>query len=257
MPYALPYRCHTPNSRSKTAAQALQTRAALQEKRMILGPISTENPFADPHLIWCEAGFAVADVQALTADTPLGPLTLTLPDDLRAAVPKRRSEFLAGRACAALALRQAGLAEHVPRKGRAPLWPAGIAGSITHSRDRAIVAISTHYTGVGLDCEALVAPDRALQLAAAIYSETEERLRPAALPFATFFTLVFSAKEALYKALSPRLSRIPDFREVTLTAMDPGRMALVLDGETHIARFRMTARDCVTLVTVSNQTQGL
>lgn len=216
---------------------------------MILGPISTENPFADPHLIWCEAGFAVADVQGLTHLGALGPLTLALPDDLRGAVPKRRSEFLAGRACAALALRQAGQAEDVPRHGRAPIWPAGVAGSITHSRDRAIAAVSTHYDALGLDCEALVAPDRALQLAAAIFSEAESRLRPEALPFASFFTLVFSAKEALYKALSSRLSRIPDFREVTLIGLQPGQMALTLDGQSHLARFRLSNRDCVTLVT--------
>lgn len=220
---------------------------------MILGPISTENPFADPHLIWCEAGFAVADVQGLTHLGALGPLTIALPDDLRRAVPKRRSEFLAGRACAALALRQAGQAEDVPRQERAPVWPAGIAGSITHSRDRAIAAVSAHYDALGLDCEALVAPDRALQLAAAIFSEAESRLRPEALSFASFFTLVFSAKEALYKALSSRLSRIPDFREVTLTGLQPGQMALTLDGQSHLARFRLSNRDCVTLVTVHDR----
>lgn len=220
---------------------------------MILGAISTENPFADPHLSWCEAGFVVADVQRLVQDGPLGPVTVDLPDDLRGAVPKRRSEFLAGRACAGMALRQAGLTETVLRQGRAPVWPAGVAGSITHSRDRAIAAVSTRYSALGLDCEALVAPDRALQLAAAIFSETEARLRPEALPFAGFFTLVFSAKEALYKALSHRLGRVPDFREVTVTALQPGHMALVLDGETHRARFRLSDRDCVTLVTV----QGL
>ncbi|MEY5039221.1 MAG: hypothetical protein RL472_2327 [Pseudomonadota bacterium] len=220
---------------------------------MILGPISTENPFADPHLIWCEAGFVVADVQGLTHLGALGPLTLALPADLLGAVPKRRSEFLAGRACAALALRQAGQAEDVPRQGRAPVWPTGVAGSITHSRDRAIAAVSTHYGALGLDCEALVAPDRALQLAAAIFSEVESRHRPEALPFASFFTLVFSAKEALYKALSARLSRIPDFREVTLTGLRPGEMTLVLDGQSHIARFRLSHRDCVTVVAVHDQ----
>ncbi|NEY89639.1 4'-phosphopantetheinyl transferase family protein [Tabrizicola oligotrophica] len=220
---------------------------------MILDAISTENPFADPHLSWCEAGFVVADVQRLVQDGPLGPVTVDLPEDLRSAVPKRRSEFLAGRACAGMALRQAGLTETVLRQGRAPVWPAGVAGSITHSRDRAIAAVSTRYNALGLDCEALVAPDRALQLAAAIFSETEARLRPEALPFAGFFTLVFSAKEALYKALSHRLGRVPDFREVTVTALQPGHMALVLDGETHRARFRLSDRDCVTLVTV----QGL
>jgi enterobactin synthetase component D len=217
---------------------------------MILGPISTVNPFADPALHWCEAGFSVGDVHEVAHEAPgLGPVRLTLPEELTAAVPKRRSEFLAGRLVAALALRQAGLPEVVGRAGRAPVWPAGVAGSITHSKDRAIAAVSTRYRGVGLDCEALVAQDRATHLAAAIFTEAEARLRPDALPFGTFFTLVFSAKEALYKALSPRLGRVPEFLEVTLTSLQPGEMALVLDGESHRAQFRLSSRDCVTLVT--------
>lgn len=211
---------------------------------MILGAVSTQSPFDVPDLCWCEAGFAVADLQDLAHDG----VALKVPDELRSAVPKRRSEYLAGRFCAALALRQAGLPGDVGRKGRAPVWPPGVAGSITHSRDRAIAAVSTRYQGLGLDCEAMVAADRATQLAAVIFSEAEARLRPEALTFGAFFTLVFSAKEALYKALSPRLDRIPDFRDVTLTALEPGQMELVLDGETHVARFRLSARDCVTLV---------
>lgn len=215
---------------------------------MILGPVSTQTPFDDPDLWWCEAEFSVADVRALKQDSPLGPISLDLPTDLTGAVAKRRSEFLAGRACAALALRQAGLPESVGRQGRAPVWPVGAVGSITHSRDRAIAAVSTRYRGVGIDCEAMVALDRATQLAAAIFSEAEARLRPEALSFGAFFTLVFSAKEALYKALSARLDRIPDFREVTLSGLERGHMGLVLDGQSHTARFRLSARDCVTLV---------
>lgn len=220
---------------------------------MILGQPSTANPFQDPLLHWCEAGFAVADVRQLSHDGPLGAVQLALPADLGAAVAKRRSEFLAGRLVAALALRQAGMPETVGRQGRAPVWPAGAVGSITHSRDRAIAVVSTAHHGLGLDCEALVAPDRATQLAAAIFTEAEARLRPDALPFASFFTLVFSAKEALYKALSPRLSRVPAFLEVTMTGLGPQGIDLVLDGEHYRARFRLSARDCVTLVTVQGR----
>jgi enterobactin synthetase component D len=150
---------------------------------------------------------------------------------------------------AALALRQAGLPEAVGRAGRAPVWPEGVAGSITHSKDRAIAAVSTRYSRLGLDCEALVTTDRAMQLAATIFSETEARLRPDALPFGTFFTLVFSAKEALYKALSPRLARIPGFHEAALTALQPGEMLVEMHGQSHRIRFRLSAKDCVTLVT--------
>ena len=214
---------------------------------MILDPIRIENPFADPHLTWCDLSFAIRDVQALHHDGPLGPVNLHLPDDLTQAVPKRRSEFLAGRLAATLALRQAGLPEAVGRNGRAPVWPMGAAGSITHSKDRAIAAVSTRYRGIGLDCEAMVNPDRAMQLAAAIFSEAESRLRPEALPFASFFTLIFSAKEAVYKALSPRLTRIPDFHEATLTALNPGSLHIDLHGQSHRVQFRLSSKDCVTL----------
>lgn len=220
---------------------------------MILEPLRTENPFGDPHLFWCEAGFAVTEALSLHHGSALGPVAVDLPADLTQAVPKRRSEFLAGRLVAALALRQAGLPETVGRNGRAPVWPAGVAGSITHSKDRAIAAVSTRYAGLGLDCEALVPDDRAMQLAATIFSETEARLRPDALPFGRFFTLVFSAKEALYKALSPRLSQIPPFHDAVLTALRPGDLTIEMAGTRHRLRFRLSARDCVTLATLERQ----
>ena len=88
-------------------------------------------------------------------------------------------------------------------------------------------------------------------LDAALLMVYESRLRPEPLSFASFFTLVFSAKEALYKALSSRLDRVPDFRDATLTALQPGQMALTLDGQSHVVRFRLSNRDCVTLVAVS------
>lgn len=225
------------------------SRPLCKNSRMILGAMSTENPFADPHLIWCEVGFAVADVQEVTQDVPgWGAVSAAVPDDLRKAVPKRRAEFLAGRFCAAVALRQLGLPESVPRQGRAPVWPDGVAGSITHSKDRAIAAVSRHHRCVGLDCEGYVADDRATQLSASIFTEAESRLRPDALPYGRFFTLVFSAKESLYKALSPRLTRVPNFHEVTLTDLAPGEMGLLFEGQPHRARFRLSGKDVLTLV---------
>lgn len=218
---------------------------------MILEPISTLNPFNDPHLHWCEAKFAVSDLQALAYEGGgHGAVNVTLPDDLKNAVAKRRTEYLAGRFCAALALRQIGLTEAVPRQGRAPVWPTGVAGSISHSKDRAIAAVSLYHRFVGLDCEALVPQDRAMQLSAAIFTEAESSIRPDALPYASFFTLVFSAKESLYKALSPRLTRVPDFLEVTLTNLTPDALHLKFEGETYSAKFRLSGKDVLSLVVV-------
>lgn len=215
---------------------------------MIIGPLVTRNPFDEPWLLWCETRFAVADQQVLDhAGDGAGPFRITLPPALSDAVPKRRSEFLAGRLCAAHVLRQAGLPETVGQKGRAPVWPENVAGSITHSRNRAIAALAPRHAAVGIDCEAMVSHDRAIQLCSAIFSEAEASHCPPALPFAGFFTLVFSAKEALYKALSPRLDRIPDFHEARLARLGPGVAVLRLDGTDHEVRFRLTGEDCLTL----------
>lgn len=211
---------------------------------MILGPLISDNPLADPHLHWCEVGFSVADVQGLTH----AGVTVALPDDLTSAVPKRRSEFLAGRFCAAMALRAAGLPEHVARQGRAPVWPAGCSGSITHSQSRAIAVVSTHSSQLGIDCEALVPDARATSLRGAIFTDEEAALRPETMPFGTFFTLIFSAKEALYKARSPFLNRVPAFLEVTASHLTADSVTLTLDGVSGQARYRLTKTDCVTLI---------
>ena len=49
--------------------------------------------------------------------------------------PKRRRDFALGRSCARAALAELGHGEAVIAKGDdgAPLWPPGIAGSITHT----------------------------------------------------------------------------------------------------------------------------
>ena len=52
------------------------------------------------------------------------------------AVPKRVAQFTAGRVCARRALAQLGNTEPVPilmGEDRAPQWPAGYVGSISHT----------------------------------------------------------------------------------------------------------------------------
>ncbi len=216
---------------------------------MISGSLRTHSPFPEPGLLWRELRFRPEDRQEMaTEEEPPGRVSVTLPADLAGAVAKRRSEFLAGRLCAALALRAAGLPQEVGRKGRAPVWPAGIVGAISHSDSRAIAVISRHHSGLGVDCEEIMPLTRAEALHTEILTAEELTLRPSTLPFATFVTLVFSAKETLYKALSPRLAHIPGFLEVRLTGIREDRLALDFAGESLEARFRLTAEDCVTLM---------
>ncbi len=206
-------------------------------------------PFDIPGLFWREGRFSISDATSMTTSAdPLGRIEIVLPDELMGAVAKRKSEFLAGRICAALALRAAGQQIHVGRNGRAPVWPRNVAGSISHSNSRAIAVVSLTHSAIGVDCETILTDALALKLQAEIISPAEAQLHPPALPFASFLTVVFSAKEAVYKALSPQLETMPAFLDVTLVGMSPGNLYLVLNGQTLTVQYRQTPMECVTLV---------
>ncbi len=121
------------------------------------------------------------------------------------AVEKRRREFIAGRLCAREAMAALGLppAAIVPAKDRAPIWPAGVIGTITHTDTWCAAAIARAAEGVralGLDVE----PDEPLKptLVRPI-TIPEERAWLDAQPASErglLGKLVFSAKESAYKA---------------------------------------------------------
>jgi enterobactin synthetase component D len=218
---------------------------------MIEGRLITRDPFGLPTLYWREGRFAPRDVTALTyLGDPLGPVTVELPPDLLAAVPKRRSEFLVGRVCAALALREAGLPEIVYRSGRAPIWPKGAAGSISHTGAHVIATVSRDHVGLGIDCEAIMNEQQAHKLQWMILTPAEATLRPEAMGFAAFLTLVFSAKEALYKALSSQLDSVIGFHDVNVTGLAHNRLHLSHSGRVYQALYRLGADECLTLVQV-------
>jgi 4'-phosphopantetheinyl transferase EntD len=123
---------------------------------------------------------------------------------LRRAVDKRVREFVAGRVLARQAARLLGLAELVLPMGRnrAPEWPAGIVGSITHNRHWCAVAMARmdDVAGLGVDLEDH--PGVPETLAAEIMTsreiETYNRLGQRDQDLMRSF--VFSAKEAAFKA---------------------------------------------------------
>ncbi|MEH7829983.1 4'-phosphopantetheinyl transferase family protein [Gemmobacter denitrificans] len=223
---------------------------------MTLFPLLTENPFGLSGLFWREGQFQPGPLMGAVAELlhlgdPLGPARATLPDVLRNAVPKRQREFLAGRICAALALRAAGLPERLGQQDRAPVWPAGAAGSISHSDSRVVAAVSRDHAALGVDCEIIMPDDQARALAPMILTPGEAALRPGTLDFAAFLTLIFSAKEALYKAISARQSRVLEFHDVLLTGIAGDRLHLAQGAQDYQARFRLDRTEVLTLVLVS------
>ena len=131
------------------------------------------------------------------------------PATIRRSVAKRQAEFLAGRICARAALQRLEGLNFTPAIGedRAPVWPAHICGSITHSTGRAaaIVAQKTHWRGLGMDLENLLNPERAERLAGEILTPPELQRMAAGHrdQLALLVTLTFSVKESLFKALYP------------------------------------------------------
>ena len=131
------------------------------------------------------------------------------PASIQRSVAKRQAEFLAGRLCARAALQRLDNLNCIPAIGedRAPVWPAHISGSITHSTGHAaaIVGHKAQWRGLGMDLENVLEVARAERLAAEILT-TDELQRMALVPreqMALLVTLTFSAKESLFKALYP------------------------------------------------------
>jgi enterobactin synthetase component D len=172
------------------------------------------------------------------------PALLGAEDFSRCAIPpvpgvaKRQSEYLAGRLCARAALRRLTGVADVPAVGsdRAPQWPSGLVGSITHGRGwaAAVVARRSDWRGLGLDVEQPLPASRAERLAAEILTPNE-LLRLQALPVeqrAWRVSLTFSLKESLFKALYPLVLRRFYFQDAELLSHaedGSARLRLLID----------------------------
>jgi 4'-phosphopantetheinyl transferase EntD len=138
------------------------------------------------------------------------------------AVAERRREFGTVRYCARQALRQLGVpaVAILPDADRAPRWPAGVVGSMTHCAGyrAAVVARSGEVCGVGIDAEPHAAvPAAALDLV--LRDEERERLPELANARRGMHwdRVVFCVKEAVYKAWFPMTRRWLDFADVSTT----------------------------------------
>lgn len=138
------------------------------------------------------------------------------------AVEKRRREFITARACARNALAQLGWSPvAIPPGPRGePLWPAGIVGSITHCEGyrACAVARSGDLATLGVDAE----PNRSLPdglLGDIALPGERERLRELArqVPEVHSDRLLFSIKEAIYKAWFPLTERWLGFEDAEVS----------------------------------------
>jgi 4'-phosphopantetheinyl transferase EntD len=151
-----------------------------------------------------------------------------LPQALRHATQKRQREFLAGRWCAEQTLQCLGAGStHVAMaEDRAPIWPDGVVGSITHTGDLAAAAVAwvADIAGLGIDSEQIVDPAAARDIADICMVDEATLFKPAhGRSFCEFCTFVFSAKEAVFKCLFPLTRKFLEFSDVRITSFDWNR----------------------------------
>ena len=141
---------------------------------------------------------------------------------LQKAVASRRIEFGTARWCARQALARLGLppAPILPGHRGAPGWPAGVAGSMTHCAGyrAAAVAHSRDVATIGIDAE----PHAPLPegVGEVIASDPERRALAEladAEPGVSWDKLLFSAKEATYKAWFPLTQRWLGFADASIS----------------------------------------
>lgn len=154
---------------------------------------------------------------------------MDLPGFLARAVAKRRAEYLAGRVLARQALEcLGGPGGAVGRGARGePLWPTGVQGSLSHSHGTVGAWLGTDGALLGLDIEAL-ADARAARAIRQSVLTSDDLACIGPDPDATICTAVFSAKEALYKALYPRVRQFFGFDHAFVAATGPGGVTLRL-----------------------------
>jgi 4'-phosphopantetheinyl transferase EntD len=171
------------------------------------------------------SGLFEPQVVTLTAENDLAYVSTLTEKEAQVvanAIQKRKREFATGRALARQALaylRRPGV-ELLSGPDRTPIWPPGISGSISHCDGRAVVAVAEHGT-VGIDIEQrrdlkpelwplVMLPEEIFELEQ--YGDDEERGQGA--------LLVFSAKEAAYKAQYGWSKQLLDFHAIRVN-FDP------------------------------------
>jgi enterobactin synthetase component D len=122
------------------------------------------------------------------------------------ATPRRRVMFALGRAAARDALAELGTSRDVAigrGAGGEPTWPLGLVGSISHAGDAAVAAVGRGdmFGGIGVDLERR-SPGLSARASRLVCRPAEIEWVDAD-PGTLRRTLLFSAKEAIFKALYP------------------------------------------------------
>tara|TARA_R110000787_G_scaffold229923_1_gene337458 strand:- start:623 stop:1372 length:750 start_codon:yes stop_codon:yes gene_type:complete len=166
------------------------------------------------------------------------------PEEITRSVAKRQADFLAGRYMAKQCLLVVGFQPaDIPiiniGAHRSPVWPEGFIGSITHNASRVICALSktTDTQYLGIDIESIIAIDSLAEVADIVQNKTEKQLLLAEnFSENVLSTLIFSAKESLFKALYSKVNDYFGFECARVVDIDTKRCCLYLELDDKFAR---------------------
>lgn len=146
---------------------------------------------------------------------------------LRAPSSKRLGDFAWGRFHARAALGALGApSDPLPMGGdRAPVWPEGMVGSISHCEGycAAIVARRRHVSILGLDLECAEPLDTRAAALVCVEDEITDLARRTGLAPGLAATVIFSLKESVYKALAGRGAQTADFTDLLVETKQDAR----------------------------------
>ena len=126
----------------------------------------------------------------------------------------RKNAFTSGRYAAHLAQNELGLEpSEIPALGRRPIWPVGQVGAITHSTKYAAAIVSEDLFSVGLDVERLGRIKEKLYHKLFTAAELDAINQMAG---SEMESVIFSAKESIFKAIYSIVQRYVNFQEVEL-----------------------------------------
>ncbi|NUF22623.1 4'-phosphopantetheinyl transferase superfamily protein [Acinetobacter oleivorans] len=146
----------------------------------------------------------------------------------------RKNEYLCGRILAQAVLNhhfgldQLITSMHEPL----PIWPTHVLGSISHSQNKLIVALSNNAFYLGIDIEHWVTSEFAQESAHLVLTPSEFDLWKSKVAdffdFARYVSLIFSVKESLYKAVYPTAKQYIDFLEASIVDINFENQTLTL-----------------------------
>lgn len=144
------------------------------------------------------------------------------PAQISASRLPRQAEFFAGRLAAHTALKAFNpVPASIPiNPDRTPAFPPGFCGSISHSGKQALALVACSNPSalrLGIDIQTIVTVEQSADIQPLVATDGELAIMMATgLSREMAVTAIFSAKEALYKAIFPLVDDVLEFDVVTL-----------------------------------------